>query len=130
MAAPAISRASGEASPEAPISAAMVSVVAAVGATLVIDAIQSPRSPTDLGRNPGEDSLAMTRNPFFQTGKSHQIAKMAGRPDPVTGQSAVLLTGTAAPVRPTMNVSSDFAPRTVGFQAKAVPATMTSAPAG
>src|SRR5580704_12229987 len=62
MAAPAISRASGEASPEAPISAAMVSVVAAVGATLVMDAIQSPRSPTDLSRRPGEDSLVMTRN--------------------------------------------------------------------
>src|ERR1700689_3252074 len=61
MAAPAMSRASGEASPEAPISAAMVSVVAAVGATLVMEAIQSPRRPTDLGRKP---SLLMTRNPL------------------------------------------------------------------
>jgi hypothetical protein len=39
----------------------MVSVVAAVGATLVMDAIQSPRSPTDLGRNPGE---VMNAEPF------------------------------------------------------------------
>src|ERR1700691_521970 len=64
MAAPATSRASGEASPEAPIRAAMVSVVAAVGATLVIEAIQSPRSPTDLSRSPdpAEGSLVMTGN--------------------------------------------------------------------
>ena len=37
----------------------------------------------------------------------------------MSGQSTELVTGTAAPDRLTTNVSSDFAPRTVGFQAKA-----------
>src|SRR5579863_2978348 len=78
MAAPAISRASGEASPDAPISAAMVSVVAAVGATLVMDAIQSPRSPTDLWANPwDEGSVVMTRN--LSGAVSGQDGRPAGR---------------------------------------------------
>src|SRR5579859_1467931 len=75
MAAPAISRASGEASPDAPISAAMVSVVAAVGATLVMDAIQSPRSPTDLSRNPGE---VITQN--LSVLASARVGQAAARP--------------------------------------------------
>ena len=41
----------------------------------------------------------------------------------------MLVTGTA-PARPTTNVSSDFAPRMVGFQANAVPAAMISAAPG
>src|SRR5216684_3339266 len=45
----------------------MVKVVAAVGATLVMEAIQSPRSPTDLSRSPApeappEGSLLMAWN--------------------------------------------------------------------
>jgi hypothetical protein len=48
------------------------------------------------------------------------MGKMAGRPTAVTGQFAVLLTGTAGPERATTKVSSDLAPRTVGFQADPV----------
>src|ERR1700727_1440699 len=72
MAAPAISRDSGDASPAAPISAAMVSVVAAVGATLVIEAIQSPRSPTDLSASPADVSFAISQNPFLSNGPLFQ----------------------------------------------------------
>ena len=51
----------------------------------------------------------------------------AGRDDrPVRGVGD----GDGHPERPTTKVSSDFAPRTVGFQAKAVPAAMTSAAPG
>ena len=59
-----MSRASGEASPDAPIRAAIVSVVAAVGATLVMEAIQSPRRPTDLSASPADGSFAISQNPF------------------------------------------------------------------
>src|ERR1700735_1461729 len=72
MAAPAISRDSGDASPAAPISAAMVSVVAAVGATLGIEAIQSPRSPTDLSASPADVSFAISQNPFLSNGPLFQ----------------------------------------------------------
>src|SRR5579862_485886 len=87
MAAPATSRASGEASPEAPISAAMVSVVAAVGATLVMDAIQSPRSPTDLWANPwDEGSVVMTRNlSGALDGQDGRSAGRTGNDRPVGG---------------------------------------------
>src|ERR1700733_10218951 len=56
IAAPATSSASGDPSPAAPIRAAIVSVVAAVGATLVMEAIQSPRRPTDFSASPVEDA--------------------------------------------------------------------------
>jgi hypothetical protein len=72
MAAPAISSESGEASPAAPIYAAIVSVLAAVGATLVMEAIQSPRRPTDLSASPADGSVAIIQNPFLSNGPLFQ----------------------------------------------------------
>ena len=57
------------------------------------------------------------------------MGKIAGLPAAMLGQPAVLVIGTGTPEPPTMKVSSDFAPRTVGFQANAVPAAIVAAAA-
>jgi hypothetical protein len=63
----------------------MVSVVAAVGATLVMEAIQSPRSPTDLSASPVDGSLAIGQNPFDMERTVVSSAK-ADDPPPVAGR--------------------------------------------